>query len=292
MPLVSIGPVLKHAQAEHYAVPLFDAFDSISIDGIFAAAEEKSAPVIVALYTGVLEHANAPALAEYIRMRAKGSPIPASLMLDHGGSFEHVVKSLTLGFTDVMYDGSKLPYEENIANTRAVVRAAHAVGIYVEAELGHVGQGSDYASFGGQRKGFTNPELVAPFITETGVDSLAIAIGNAHGVYQGEPCLDIDLLKDIRERVDIPLILHGGSGISEEQFHAAIAGGIAKINIATDLYMTAARRLANRVSEDNSKSGGNTYWALSATVVESFRERCGYYLDLFGAAGKAKNKGD
>jgi fructose-bisphosphate aldolase class II len=287
MSLLSIGPALKRAQAEHFAVPLFDAFDSTSIDGIFTAAEEKHAPVIVAFYAGILDHLNAHSLTEYIRTRAKESSTIATLMLDHGGSFEHVMKALTWGFTDVMYDGSKLPYEENIANTRAVVRAAHAVGVPVEAELGHVGIGSEYASFGSQRKGFTDPNLVEKFVTETGVDYLAVAIGNAHGVYHGEPHLDIDLLKEIRQRVDIPLVLHGGSGISAEQFRAAIEAGIAKINIATDLYMTTARRLVDKVNLDQGKSEGIVYNNLSTTAVESFRERCGYYLDLFGATGKA-----
>jgi fructose-bisphosphate aldolase, class II len=287
MPFVSIGPALKRAQVEHFAIPLFDAFDSISIDGIFAAAEEKHAPVIVALYTGVLDHPHTPALAEYIRVRAKASSIPATLMLDHGASLEHAMKAIAMGFSDVMYDGSKLPFEENITNTRAVVRAAHAAGIYAEAELGHVGMGSEYASFGGQRKGFTDPALVEQFVAETGVDFLAVAIGNAHGVYQGEPNLDLDLLTDIRQRVDIPLVLHGGSGISEAQFRSAISAGIAKINIATDLYMTTARRLSERVRAGDEKAGGLSYFELSATALESFRARCEYYLELFGAAGKA-----
>jgi fructose-bisphosphate aldolase class II len=286
MALISIGTALKRAQAEHFAIPLFDAFDSTSIDGIFAAAEEKHAPVIVAFYTGMFDHLNAHALSDYIRTRAKESSTTATLMLDHGGSFEHAMKALTWGFTDVMYDGSKLPFDENIAKTRAVVRAAHAVGVPVEAELGHVGFGSEYASFGSQRKGFTNPDLVEKFVTETGVDYLAVAIGNAHGVYHGVPHLDIDLLKEIRRRVDIPLVLHGGSGISEEQFRAAIEAGIVKINIATDLYMTTAARLADRISEDKEKPEGIVYANLSTTAAESFRERCGYYIDLFGAAGK------
>lgn len=287
MSLISIGPTLKRAQAEHFAIPLFDAFDSHSIDGIFAAAEEKRAPVIVAFYAGVLDQVNAHSMTEYIRTRAKDSSTTATLMLDHGGSFEHAMKALSWGFTDVMYDGSKLPFEENIANTQAVVRAAHAVGVPVEAELGHVGIGSEYASFGSQRKGFTDPALVEKFATETGVDYLAVAIGNAHGVYHGKPHLDIDLLKEIRQRVGIPLVLHGGSGISEEQFRAAIEAGIAKINIATDLYMTTARRLSERVSEDKGKPEGVVYSNLSTTAVESFSERCGYYFDLFGATGKA-----
>jgi fructose-bisphosphate aldolase class II len=186
-----------------------------------------------------------------------------------------------------MYDGSKLPLEENIENTKAVVRAAHAVGVSVEAEVGHVGHGSEYASFGGQRKGFTDPNLVEKFIAETKVDFLAVAIGNAHGVYQGEPHLDFDLLREIRQRVDIPLVLHGGTGISEEQFKVAIDGGISKINIATDLYMATTKRLAERIMDDKGKPGGLAYGELTMTAFESFRERCGYYLDLFGTAGKA-----
>lgn len=286
MPLVSISQALKRAQAEHFAVPLFDVFDSTSTDGIFAAMEEKHAPVIVALYTGLLDQPNARPLADYIRTRATSSFAPTALMLDHGGSFEHVMKALTWGFTDVMYDGSQLPLEENIANTLAVVRAAHAVGVCVEAELGHVGHGSEYASFGGQRKGFTEPAAVEQFVSQTGVDFLAVAIGNAHGLYHGEPHLDIDLLKEIRGRVELPLVLHGGTGISETQFRAAIATGIAKINIATDLYLTAARRVTERAAQDSGKPDGVAYFDLTTSAFEAFRERSSYYIELFGAAGK------
>ncbi len=287
MPLVPICQALKRAQDEHYAIPLFDVFDSIGIDGIFAAMEEEHAPVIVAMYTGIFDQPNARPLAEYIRKRAGRSTAPAALMLDHGGSFEHVMKALTWGFTDVMYDGSQLSLEENIANTRAVVRAAHAVGVCVEAELGHVGHGSEYASFGGQRKGFTDPAAVEQFVSQTGVDFLAVAIGNAHGLYHGDPHLDIDLLKEIRRRVDLPLVLHGGTGISEEQFHAAIAAGIAKVNIATDLFVTAASRITERVTQDSSKPEGSAYFALTTAALDAFRERGRYYIELFGAAGKA-----
>ena len=287
MPLVSIGQALRRAQAEHFAVPLFDAFDSTSVDGILTAAEEKHAPVIVALYTGILDQPGARPLTDYIRSRAAATPAPAALMLDHGGSFEHVMKALTWGFTDVMYDGSQLSLEENIANTQAVVRAARAVGACVEAELGHVGSGSEYASFGGQRKGFTEPAAVDQFVSQTRVDFLAVAIGNAHGLYHGEPHLDIDLLKEIRGRVDLPLVLHGGTGISEAQFRTAIASGIAKINIATDLYLSAGRRVTERIALDASKPEGASYFSIISSAFDAFRERCGYYIDLFGAAGKA-----
>ncbi len=281
MPLISILPHLKRAQQNRYALPLFDMADMYSVDGLLAALEEKRAPAMLAVYAGALERPNARAFVAYIRTRAETANVPVSLMLDHGSSFEQCIKAIALGFTDVMYDGSRLPLEENIANTRAVVRAAHAVGLAVEAELGHVGSGSEYQEFGAQRKGFTNPDDVERFVAETGVDILAVAIGTAHGLYAGEPHLDLELLREIRSRVDIPLALHGGSGCSDQQFRDAIVAGISKVNVATDLFVTTAQRLtAAARAEDNLH-----YFAFGKIAVESFQERCGHYLDVFGATG-------
>jgi fructose-bisphosphate aldolase class II len=282
MPLVSIGQELERAQQGRYALPLFDTFDMRSTDGMFLALEEKRAPAMVAIYSEAMERPNARAFAAYIRVRADDSSVPVSLMLDHGSSFEQCMKAISYGFTDVMYDGSRLPLAENINSTRAVVRAAHAVGVCVEAELGHVGSGSEYQSFGAQRSGFTDPDSVERFVGETGVDFLAIAIGTAHGLYDGEPQLDIDLLREIRARVDIPLVLHGGSGLSESQFRTVIAAGISKINVATDLFVTAGKRLV-----EMAQVGDVSYFAMGEAAVDSFQERCGYYLDLFGASGQA-----
>ncbi len=281
MPLVSILPALKRAQQSHYALPLFDTVDSYSIDGMFTVLEEKKAPAMVAVYAGVLERPNGRAVAAYIRARAEAASVPVSLMLDHGGSFEHCMKAISLGFTDVMYDGSKLPFEENVANTRLVVRAAHALGLAVEAELGHVGSGAEYQEFGAQRKGFTNPDDVERFVAETGVDILAVAIGTAHGLYAGEPRLDLDLLREIRARVDIPLSLHGGSGCSDQQFRDAIAAGITKVNVATDLFVTTARRLTEAARAEDAMN----YFVFGKVAIDSFVERCGHYLDVFGASG-------
>jgi len=280
MPLVSILPHLKRAQQHHYALPLFDTVDMYSTDGMFAVLEEKKAPAMIAVYAGALDRPNAHAFAGYIRARAEAATVPVSLMLDHGGSFEQCMRAIALGFTDIMYDGSKLPFEENVANTRAVVRAAHAVGLAVEAELGHVGAGSEYEDFGAQRQGFTDPDDVERFVAETGVDVLAVAVGTAHGLYACEPRLDLDLLREIRARVDIPLSLHGGSGCSDEQFRDAIAAGIAKVNVATDLFVTTARRLTEAARVEDMH-----YFAFGKLAVESFQERCGHYLDVFGATG-------
>ena len=281
MPLVSISGELERAQRGGYALPLFDTFDMHSTDGMFNVLEEKRAPAMVAIYAAALDRPNARAFAAYIRARAEDSSVPVSLMLDHGRSFEDCIRCISYGFTDVMYDGSKLPMEGNIETTRAVVRAAHAVGVCVEAELGHVGRGSEYEDHETRRQGFTDPDSVERFVEETGVDFLAIAIGTAHGLYAGDPELDLDLLGEIRARVDIPLALHGGSGVTEEQFRATIAGGISKINVATDLFVTTGRRLC-----EAAQTQGASYFALSRTAIESFQERCGYYLDLFGASGR------
>jgi ketose-bisphosphate aldolase len=181
-----------------------------------------------------------------------------------------------------MYDGSKLPYEENVETTRAVVRAAHAMGVPVEAELGHVGRGDDYEDLELRRQGYTNPDDAVRFVEQTGVDYLAIAIGTAHGLYRKEPQLDLDLLDEIRARVEVPLVLHGGSGVTEDQFRAAIARGISKINVATDLYATTGRCLVEAAQEENA-----SYFSLTQCAIASFQERCGYYLDLFGASGNA-----
>jgi fructose-bisphosphate aldolase class II len=240
---------------------------------------------MIALYHSVFDNPNGPALAAYIRARAEAASVPISLMLDHGQSFEQCVRALVCGFTDVMYDGSQLPLKENIATTRAVVRAAHAVGAAVEAELGHVGRGSDYADVEARRKGFTDPDTVALFIKETGVDMLAIAIGTAHGLYDGEPQIDVELLKEIRRRVDIPLALHGGSGCTEAQFREVVAEGISKVNVATDLFVTAGERI-----HDQAVAGEASYHAFGRMATEAFEARCGYYLDLFSATGSANRE--
>jgi len=281
MSLVSIQPILARGAREGFGVPLFDVFDSLSADGVAAALQELNAPGILAIYSGSFGQPNAAPLAAYLRSLAERLPVPVSLMLDHGASLEQCIQAIRLGFTDVMFDGSSLPIEENIAQTRAIVRMAHAVGVAVEAELGHVGSGSEYGEYGGKRKGFTRPEDVERFVGETGVDFLAIAIGTAHGVYHGEPQLDLGLLAEIRARVGIPLVLHGGSGLSEEQFRAAVAGGIAKINVATDLILTAGARMAAAGQAENT-----SYFGLVQTGREAYQQRAAYYIELFGAKGQ------
>lgn len=283
MPLVSIIPELKKAQQGGYAISLFDTFDMRSTEGMFNAIEEKQAPTIIAVYSSAMDQPTARALSAYIKVRAEDASVPISVMLDHGSSVEQCLRAIEYGFTDVMYDGSTLPIEENMANTKAVVQAAHPKGIGVEAELGLVGRGENYQDIEALRSGFTDPEDAKRFVAETGVDALAVAIGTAHGVYRGDPQIDLELLQRIRVQVDVPLVLHGGSGCTEEQFRAAIKAGIAKINVATDLYLTTGKRKVKAARAEEL-----SYFEMRSVAIDSFQERCGYYLDLFGTTGKAR----
>lgn len=252
-------------------------------EDVVAVLEEKQAPAILGMYSNWLDKPVSGVLARCMRDLAGEASVPVTVMLDHGKSPEQCRKALDMGFTDIMYDGSRLPLEENIRITREIVQIAHERGAGVEAELGHVGSGKDYGNGDNVRANYTEPEAAERFVAETGVDCLAVAIGTAHGVYDGEPRLDLDLLDRIAGRVAIPLVLHGGSGLSEEQFRDAIARGIAKVNIATDLITTAAANMKAAAQTEE-----RTFFAIMNALHETLTERCGYYLDLFGADGKAQ----
>ena len=279
MSLVSIKHELARAFQERYAVPLFDVYEMQGMEGVMDALTEKRAPTIIGIYSPYAAMPNCRALAAYIRCRVEDTDVPVSLMLDHGSSVEQCLEVLSYGFTDVMYDGSNLPLEENIANTKRIVDSAHAAGVGVEAEVGHVGLGNQYDSLGGRRLGFTNPENVEYFVERTGVDFLAIAFGNAHGLYKGEPHLDLNLVAEIRRRVDVPLVMHGGTGLSDEQFRGAIAAGISKINFATSIMNTAASNM--RMAAANPES---SMFDIYAGIQTAYSDWCGRLYETFGTA--------
>ena len=283
MTIISIRDTLRRANQESWCVPLFNIFDAYGVDGIFEALEEKRAPTILGYYSGSFEQPNAGALCGYIQTRFKNSSVPVSLMLDHGASFEQCVKAMRYGFTDVMYDGSQLPLEDNIRNTRLVVQAAHAVGVSVEAELGHVGLGKEYDVYGGKRLGFTDPNLVERFVEETGIDSLAIAFGNAHGLYYGEPRLDLDLLYTVHQRVNIPIVMHGGTGLVDDQYRQVVAAGIAKINLATVILQEATRRMILESQRENA-----SMFSITTHIQGAYREQCSHFYDILGTTGRAQ----
>lgn len=277
MPLVSILPHLAEARARRSAVALFDTFDQSSAEGLFQAIEERGRPTIIGIYAPRIDKPNARPFVGLTLAMAQEASVPVSVMLDHGQSVPQCLKALEMGFSDVMYDGAKLPMDENIANTRQVIQAARECRAGVEAELGVVGSGREYDQFGGKRLGFTEPETAETFWHATGCDILAVAIGNAHGLYKGKPCLDLDLLGAIRARVAAPLALHGGTGLSDDQFRAAIRHGISKINVFTDMSVTAGRNLSTLAA-----AGKADYLSALATIRDTFRERALHYLDVFG----------
>jgi fructose-bisphosphate aldolase, class II len=282
MTLTSIKSELNKARKGGYAIPLFDVFEMLGVEGLMDALVAKRAPTIMGIYSPCAAQPNCRAFASYIRGRAQDTDVPISVMLDHGASVEQCLEVLEFGFTDVMYDGSKLPLEENIANTRRVVNAAHAVGAGVEAELGHVGMGDDYNSFGGRKVGFTDPETVEYFVKETGVDFLAIAFGNAHGLYKGEPALDLNLVAEIHKRVDLPLVMHGGTGISDAQFRETIQAGISKVNYFTNISVTAVDNM--RVASAQPQA---TMLEIQQGTQAAYRQWGEHLFDVFSTTGKS-----
>ncbi len=283
MPLVSMVPMLQRARAEGYAVGLFNVHTLEGVMAVLETATTHRSPVILA----PILTSPRPAMAALIGGLAAETPVPVALHLDQGGDFEAVMDCIRCGFTDVMLDASAQPYEDNAALTIKVVDAAHAVGMGVEAELGHVGQGGDYADEASRKAAFTQPDDAKRFVAETGVDALAVAIGSAHGVYKGNPELDLDLLARIRDQVDVPLVLHGGSGISDDDFRAAIRNGISKVNIYTAMSLAVTATIHASFGDGTLDSEGSSYSEIQDIAQGAVAEVVAHHMDVFGSVGKA-----
>lgn len=230
MALVKVSTMLRKADQLGKAVVGVDCFNYETINCVIQAAEEQQIPVIIMYYP-----CETPAVtfAAIVRTLAERATVDVGLILDHGDSYETVMECIGAGFPSVMIDCSALPFEENVEKTREVVRTAHLLGVDVEAELGHVGDALNEDDYK-KTDMFSDPDKVAEFVERTGVDSLAVAIGSAHGFYVSEPNLDLERLEKINQITDIPLVLHGGSGIPFAQVQGAIRRGINKLNIGTE----------------------------------------------------------
>ena len=281
MPLQSMVPMLKRAQAEGYAVGLFDVHSLEGTLAVIEAAAEQLSPAVIAPF-----FAPRRAMAALIRELAAGVPVPIAIELDHGRDLQSVMECIDAGFTDVMIDASTVSYEENVALTRQVVEAAHAAGLGVEAELGHVGRGENYADLTARRGAFTRPKDAQRFVAQTGVDVLAVAVGSAHGMYKGQPELDLDLLDRIRERVEVPLVLHGGSGLSDEDWQAAIRHGVSKVNIYTDMALAAVRAMEESLTGEAAETGKPTYIQVQRAAHEAIKKVVVHCMQVFGSAGR------
>lgn len=285
MALVPMSVLLQEAQKGGYAVGAFNANNLEIVQGIVEAAQDMEAPVILQASQGAIKYAGLDYIVAMVRAAAGQATVPVALHLDHGTSFEQAVSCIRAGFSSVMYDGSKHPFAQNVANTKEVVRVARAAGVSVEGELGKIGGTEDDITVDQAEALMTVPEEARDFVAESGVDALAIAIGTAHGSYKGEPRLDFARLEKIRSLVEVPLVLHGASGVPDAAITKCIQLGICKINIDTDLRQafTAAVKqvLAEKPSEyDPRKLLGPAREALKQVVKSK--------LTLFGTAGRAR----
>lgn len=279
--------LLVEAKRGGYAVPAPNVFDKESVEAAFNAAEELDSPVILDVgYAMGIEETGM--IAKYYG--TKHPRIPWALNLDHGGPFEHVILAIRSGYSSVMVDRSTLSFEDNVAQVTDVVRIAHAVGVSVEAELGHVGQGVEYEQT--RDAGLTHPEEAVSFVEETGVDCLAVAVGTSHGAYKGTPHLEFELLETIAKSVDVPLVLHGGSGTGDDLIAKAIKCGIQKVNLWTDLSQASNMAVKEAIEADYAPDVDPdkkkiSSWQYDMIGADGYKAALEHYMHVFGCVGKA-----
>lgn len=267
--------LLEQARNNHRGVGAFSVGNMEMVKGAIQAAEEQNTPIILQIAEVRFKHSPLALMGPMMVQAAKEAKVDVAVHLDHGLTPDAVKKALELGFTSVMFDSSTYPFEENIARTKEVVKLAEEHGVTVEAELGLVGGSEDGSCDHGIR--CTNPEDAKIFCEETGIDALAVAIGNAHGNYPVAPKLAFDVLEQIHQKVSVPLVLHGGSGITDEDFQKAISLGIVKVNIATASF----NRLTKRAEEYLRSEGSHNYFALNEAMVQGTYENVKHHIQVF-----------
>jgi fructose-bisphosphate aldolase class II len=276
--IVTLSEILKDANRRHYAVGAFNCLSLENVMGALEAAEELRSPIILQLAEVQFPEAPMELMAPLYLEAARKSSVPVCVHLDHGQSLETCVKAIRLGFTSVMFDGAALPFEENVAASREVARIAKAAGVDVEAELGKVGDsGVDTADV------FTDVDEAVRFVQATGIDALAVAIGNLHGHYVHTPQLNIQRLIEIHEACGrLPLVLHGGSGTSVEDFKSCIHNGICKINVATAIQRGIMKRIRERLAEKPDEQ----YVPLKQVMIDASHEVVREHIKLFESEGR------
>ena len=277
--------ILDVANTHSFAIPAFNISDWAMFTGIMDISEEKNAPVIIAIHPDEVSHITTD-LIPAMHARAHRSSVPVAIHWDHGGTYEQIVTAIQAGFTSVMIDASLEPFEQNVAITRKVVEAAHAAGIQVEGELGTIGANDSYGESGAAEIIYTNVDDAVRFVEQTGVDSLAIAIGTSHGLYPSDknPELRHDLLEQIKAAVGIPLVLHGGSSNPDAELRRAVELGVNKINISSDIKVAYHDRMREVLGTDRRLREPN---AIQPEPIAAMKITAAEKIDLFGAAGKA-----
>lgn len=276
--LTSFKEILRDAEERHYSVGAFNCLSLENVMGAILAAEELHSPIILQLAEVQFPEAPLELMAPLFLQAASRTKVPVCVHLDHGQSMETCVRAIRLGFNSVMFDGANLPYEENVSITREVARIAKAAGVDVEAELGKVGNsGVDTADV------FTDVKQSQDYVRQTGVDALAVAIGNLHGHYVATPHLNIERLTEIHEANKLPLVLHGGSGTSVEDFKACIHNGICKINVATAIQMAVAEQIQQYLKTADNPN----YIAMKGEMIKASKKTISEHILLFESNNRA-----
>ncbi|MDO4539811.1 MAG: class II fructose-1,6-bisphosphate aldolase [Syntrophomonadaceae bacterium] len=284
MALVPVTELLLKAEAGGYAVGAFNANNTEIVQAIAMAALQERSPVIMQASQGAISYAGLEYITGMVKLAADEYDVPIALHLDHGTDFDQVVKCIRSGFSSVMYDGSKHSLEENIAMTNKVLDIARPVGVSVEAELGKIGGTEDNVHVDAKDALYTDPEEARYFVEKTGVESLAVAIGTAHGQYKGEPKLDLQRLAKIKSLVNIPIVLHGSSGVPDDTIRSAIAGGVCKVNIDTNIREAFVWKMREVIAAKPDEIDPRKILGPARdAAVEVIRQK----IRVFGSAGKA-----
>ncbi|MFO8024514.1 ketose-bisphosphate aldolase [Thiohalophilus sp.] len=284
MPLVNMRDMLQHAHREKYAVAAFDLVSLDFLHAILNAAEACEAPVILSLAESHFDYFDFPTLMPAVVSAARRANVPVAIHLDHGATYESAVQGINLGCTGVMVDASTQPFEGNVDYTRQIVEMAHGCGVPVEGELGYVAgvEGEDAERHPGEVR-YTEVGEAKEYVERTGVDFLAVSIGTVHGRMKGEPDLDIERLAAINAALGIPLVIHGGTGLSDQQFQDLIANGVTKINYYTALADAAGKQIRANAEADS----GCGYTGLVKGVIGAIQQECEKRIRQWGSAGKA-----
>lgn len=276
--IVNLNDVLKQAQKEHYGVGLFNTTDTDMLEAVIAAAEELNSPVVIGTAEILLPYGELELIAPSVISAAKRAKVPVVVHYDHGLTFDRCMEALRLGFSSIMFDGSAGDPDDNIAVTKEIVKIAHSFGVSVEGEIGHVGNADTEDNLSSDM--YTTPKEAKAYVEATGVDALAVAFGTAHGVYKSKPKLNLDILDNITTCVDTPLVLHGGSGLSDVDFKNSIKHGIAKVNIFTDLCLAGDEAMKQGVEK------GIGYLETRNLKVDAIKQAVKQKIQLFGSVNK------
>ena len=280
--LVNMNDILPKAREGHYAVGFFNAVNVEMARAVIETAEELHSPVMLGTAEVLLPAMSLDRVSEYVIPMAQKAKVPVCVHFDHGLSYAKCMEALRLGFNSVMYDCSTAKYEENVAAVADMVSICHRLDVTVEAELGHVGDNEGEGKLSDPSDFYTDPDVALDFVRRTGADALAVAVGNAHGAYKFPPKLDFDRIAVISEKTGLPLVLHGGSGLSDSDFRTAVQLGISKINIFTDIDR--AGRLG---IERGLREGATSMMGLIPYEIEAMKDVVRNKLELFGSVGKA-----